>query len=135
MGVRAQEEWGRECVTFLRCVQPLTLAHCGAEKGNVQSKYCYYLSPVYSREIALLFFPDCCEGLLQQQWEWGSMNWNRYFYWLHNIPRSLREMNVGNTVSHTCQSHKAGGFLKLTLEVKRCLMEQLCRSYANRELK
>lgn len=44
-------------------------------------------------------------------------------------------MNVGNTVSHTCQSHKAGGFLKLALEGKRCLMEQLCRSYANREHK
>lgn len=55
MGVRTQEEWGRECVTFLHCFQPLSLASCGAEKGNVQSKYCYYLSPAYSREIALLF--------------------------------------------------------------------------------
>lgn len=32
-----------------------TLANCGAEKDNMKSKYCYYLFPAYSREIALLF--------------------------------------------------------------------------------
>lgn len=34
-------------------------------------------------------------------------------------------MSAGKAVSHACQSHKAGGFLKLALERKRCLMEQL----------
>lgn len=46
---------GKRVCNFLHCVQPLSLANCGAEKDNMKSKYCYYLFPAYSREIALLF--------------------------------------------------------------------------------
>lgn len=62
MWVRAQEEWGRESVTFLRCVQPLSLANCGSEKDSMKSKYCYYLFPAYSREVALLFSQVAVRG-------------------------------------------------------------------------
>lgn len=48
-------------VTFLHCVQPLSLANCGAE-DNMKSKYCYCLFPAYSREVALLFSQVAVRG-------------------------------------------------------------------------